>query len=266
MHQVKNGSVRRAVRLESGVALMEVSGIKNGVRVEVLSGDATQEDCEVFVEEWLDLERDLRPFYLLLKHDPDFSFLADRYRGFHMVGIPDLYECLLWSITGQQINLSFAYKLKRRLVEAFGDHIRHGKNSYWLFPLPRRIAQCSVYDLRELQFTTRKSEYIIGISQDFVSGILNKEKILRAGSEEAMLEMLLKRRGIGPWTANYALMKSLRAMNRIPTGDAGLHQALARYKGIVKPTPAKVEKLLQPFSGWRTYLVFYLWRSLREMA
>ena len=266
MHEVAGGKVRRAVRFDSGNALIEVSGANNDVRVDLLSGNASTGECETFVQEWLDLGWDLRPFYRLLEQDPDLSFLAHRYKGFHMVGIPDLYECLLWSVAGQQINLSFAYRLKRRLVETYGEFIRSGGRKYWLFPLPQRLAECSVEDLRELQFTTRKAEYIIGLSQDFVMGTISKEMLLSAANEEKMLEMLLERRGIGPWTANYALMKSVRAMNRIPAGDAGLHQALARYKGLSHPTPSKVEKLLQPFAGWKTYLVFYLWRSLREMA
>jgi DNA-3-methyladenine glycosylase II len=68
------------------------------------------------------------------------------------------------------------------------------------------------------------------------------------------------------WTANYVLMKSLGAMNRIPYGDAGLNQALAQLAGIGSYDSKTVDRIFAPYEGWKTYLVYYLWRSRREMA
>lgn len=45
----------------------------------------------------------------------------DEFYGLRNIGIPDLFEAIVWGILGQQINLAYAYTLKRRLVETFGD-------------------------------------------------------------------------------------------------------------------------------------------------
>jgi DNA-3-methyladenine glycosylase II len=117
-----------------------------------------------------------------------------------------------------------------------------------------------------MQFTTRKAEYITGIARAFTENKLSKKTLNSLATEEEQLSALLHFRGIGQWTANYALMKSMGAMNRIPLGDAGVNQALFRHKGLSKSGDETVKRVFAPFEGWKTYLVFYLWRSLREMA
>jgi DNA-3-methyladenine glycosylase II len=266
MHSVSPAAVRKAIKTGSGEALIEVTGTDSSLSVSVLAGSAREEEVTSLVKEWFDLERDIRPFYRLLKKDREFASLAARYKGFRMVGIPDLFECLIWSIAGQQISLPFAYTLKRRFVETYGARIIHGEHPYFLFPAPARIAALRVADLRAMQFTTRKAEYILGISKAFVSGDLSKSRLEGMGSGEERLKYLLRFRGIGPWSANYVLMKSLRDMNCVPYGDAGLNQALLKIKKFPRSPEKEVKHLLRDFEGWRTYLVYYLWRSLREMA
>ena len=75
--------------------------------------------------------------------------------------------------------------------------------------------------------------------------------------------MLLAQKGIGEWTANYALMKSLRDPQCIPHGDIGLLNALANHNIISDRNELdKIATLFKTFPGWESYLVFYLWRSL----
>jgi DNA-3-methyladenine glycosylase II len=267
MHAVSGDKVLKALYTSKGPALISVSSSQDAVTIKLLEGPRGVEDeLSVFVNEWFDLDRDLRPFYKLLKNDKDFAILGKKYRGFKIVGIPDLFECLVWCIAGQQINLTFAYALKRRLVEKWGEKITHKGKHYYLFPFPETLASIPVEEFRRMQFTTRKAEYIRGISAAFADEKLNKKILLAKRSEEEMLTYLLSFRGIGQWSANYALMKSLGAMNRIPFGDAGINQALLKHKAIPRGGDEAVKKVFLPFEGWKTYLVFYLWRSLREMA
>lgn len=54
-------------------------------------------------------------------------------------------------------------------------------------------------------------------------------------------------------------------MNCIPYGDVGVNNALAQFKGITKPvTKTQVDAVFRHFENWKTYLVFYLWRSQRN--
>ena len=74
--------------------------------------------------------------------------------------IPDLFEALYWSIIGQQINLIFAYKLKRIFTEVYGTKLTFEGINYHLFSKPEIVANIKVEDLLPFQFSNRKAEYI----------------------------------------------------------------------------------------------------------
>ena len=67
-------------------------------------------------------------------------------------------------IIHQQLNLAFAHKLTERYVKTFGDEI----DGVWFFPTPERAAQLTVAELRDIQFSTRKAEYLIGLSNKWL--------------------------------------------------------------------------------------------------
>ena len=111
--------------------------------------------------------------------------------------------------------------------------------------------------------TLKKSEYIIGIAQLMASGELTKDKLLRMDSVKEAEKSLVKIRGIGPWTANYVLMRCLRYTSAYPIDDVGLHNAIKHLTGSEKK-PAKEELLNLSLSweNWQAYATFYLWRVL----
>jgi DNA-3-methyladenine glycosylase II len=267
-HSVVGESALKLVRFNNKAALIRVEETGNFITAKILKGKINDPTfLPTYLEEWFDISRDLRPFYSLLKKDKDLAPLAGKYKGFHIVGIPDFFETLCWSVIGQQINLAFAFKVKRRLVESYGEKLIYEGRTHFLFPTAEIIAKLNVEDLRPLQFTTRKAEYIIGIAQLFESGDLSRKKIEDLKDEQAMLTELMKIRGIGEWTANYTLMKSFRAMNRVPYGDSGINNGLFNLKGIPKKdNRLLVESVFDKFTGWKSYLVYYLWRSLRNPA
>ena len=149
------------------------------------------------------------------------------------------------------------------MVEAFGLKTEYEGITHLLLPEYERLAQVTVPELRAMQFSDKKAEYIITVAKAFAAGTLSKEILLATKGLEARQQMLTKLKGIGIWTANYALMKSLREQGSVPHGDVGLLNALARH-GIIKERSetAKIEKLFKEFKGWESYLVFYLWRGL----
>lgn len=73
-----------------------------------------------------------------------------------------LYEGLLWSIIGQQINFPFACSLKRRLVELTGEPMGNG---LYAPPPPEQVAALKPSDLIALQFSRQKAAYVIDTSR-----------------------------------------------------------------------------------------------------
>ena len=148
------------------------------------------------------------------------------------------------------------------MTEAFGTKLTYENEDYYLFPSPEIVVNLQVSDLILMQFSTRKAEYLIEIAKQFVSKNISKSKLEQMTTPEA-IKALVSIRGIGEWTANYALMKSLKRLECVTYGDVGLYNALFALKGFPKrPTREQLDSFFENFKNWEAYMVFYLWRSL----
>lgn len=262
LHEVSPNAVRKALLINKKPTLIEITATDNHLIINVLISNPPERKIIEFVKEWFDYDRDMTLFYALIQQDSDLKYMATEYDGLRLMGIPDLFEALCWSIIGQQINLTFAYKLKRRFTEVYGTKLTYKNSDYYLFPTPEIVANIKVEDLLPLQFSNRKAEYLIEIARQFVSGNISKEILSNQTTEEA-IRTLVRIRGIGEWTANYALMKSLRRLECVTYGDVGLYNALHNIKAFPKrPSLAKLDSFFINFKNWEAYTVFYLWRSL----
>ncbi len=264
--EIGDNFVCKALKIGDDRALIRVSREGNALAVHVLDKEIDQNvvfALSAYVKEWFDMGRDIHPFYELLRKDADLAYMTDVYQGLRLVGINDLFEAVCWSIIGQQINLTFAYKLKRRLVEKYGSAIDYGEKKYYMFPEPTVLSELKEEDLRPLQFSGSKAKYLIAVAEAFSNGILSREKIESCEDLLSKQKILTGQKGIGIWTANYVLMKSLRESSSIPHGDVGLLQALQNH-GIIhdRSEREKIDTLFSHYRGWESYLVFYLWRSL----
>jgi DNA-3-methyladenine glycosylase II len=262
LHEVRPNAVRKALLIHLEPTLIEISESDNHLIINPLVGNPPENKVIAFVKEWFDCDRDLTLFYELLQQDSDLKYMVTEYDGLRLMGIPDLFEALCWSIIGQQINLTFAFKLKRRFTEVYGTKLTYEHSDYYLFPAPKIVANIKVEDLLPLQFSNRKAEYLIEIAKQFVSGNISKELLSTQTTEEA-IRTLVNIRGIGEWTANYALMKSLQRLACVTYGDVGLYNALHKIKAFPKrPNRALLDSFFIHFKNWEAYMVFYLWRSL----
>jgi DNA-3-methyladenine glycosylase II len=266
LHEVYAERVRKALRVDGELILFDIKESAGFLEVAILKGECSysiRTQLERYIRNWFDMDRDIEPFYALLRNDPRVGYMVDAFDGLRLIGISDLFEALCWSIIGQQINLSFAYKLKRRLVERYGECIILDKSIFHVFPSCEVLANANVEDLRAMQFSQKKAEYVIDLARAFSEGRLSKELLTQMPSFEAKQKALMAHRGIGLWTANYALMKSLREPGGIPYGDVGLLNALTAHGVITsRDERNKMDAFLDTFGNWESYMVFYLWRSL----
>ncbi|HEX9511245.1 MAG TPA: DNA glycosylase [Puia sp.] len=278
MHTVKGNAILKALRVEGQAMLIRLTADKDRLQVEILQGgdmagrhvraeSSPEEFIKNYLIGWLDLERDLTPFYRLLDKDKRLSYMSAAFRGLRLIGIVDLFEALSWSIIGQQINLTFAHKLKRRLVEKYGEKGVFEGQAYYLFPACEVLAGVTVAELRAMQFSQSKAAYLIGLASSFAKGELSREMLLGLPDLESRQKALTALKGIGIWTANYTLMKTLREPSSIPHGDTGLLTALANHAIIKERSEVeKINRFFSKYKGWESYLVFYLWRSLAPAA
>lgn len=266
LYTVRGDQVLKPLLINGRKSLFRITDAGDALRVQMLDGNKTEKAFEVartYVREWFDLGRNLRPFYVLLEKDNRLSGMPDAYFGLRLLGIPDLFEALCWCVIGQQINLVFAHSVKRQLVETYGSFITYDSKRHYVFPEAKVLAALQIEDLKALQFSRQKAEYIIGIASEFAEGNLTKQAVEGLTNTRQMLNRLKEIRGVGEWTANYVLMKSLKRMDCITHGDTGLQSAVSFMLELErKPTREEVEHFFEPFAGWESYLNIYLWRTL----
>lgn len=268
MYEIENEKIMRVILVKNERVLVEVSALDNqNLLIRFLAGtrpSSTENKKAVvhYIRDWFDLDRNLTPFYQMAHQDPLLKPLVKTHYGLRIVGIPDLFEALCWGVLGQQINLKFAYTLKRQFVEKFGKSVEYKGSSYWVFPTYEKISKLTPEDMSDIKMTIRKSEYIIGIAQLIANGKLSKEKLLELNDFKKIETELVKIRGIGPWTAHYVLMRCLRFPSAFPIDDVGLINSIKLLKEMNrKPTKKEISKLATPWKNWEAYATFYLWRA-----
>ena len=265
LHKVIDDRIEKALRVNETVIIFSVYYDKHDLVVEFLNTKATvAQATEVvkYIREWLDLDTDLKPFYAMCQKDKLLKGLVESFYGYRIVGQPDLFESLVWAVLGQQINLQFAYTLKRKFVEQFGEVVTLKEEMYYLFPTPIVVSQLTADQLLPLQFSRQKAAYTVNIAKAFAEGAVSKEKLSGLALTEAK-QLLMDIKGIGNWTANYALMKTFRHADAFPLEDAGIHNAIKNLKKLNrKPSLVEVRKVFKKYKGWEAYATLYLWKSL----
>jgi DNA-3-methyladenine glycosylase II len=188
----------------------------------------------------------------------DLKPLFEMYRGTPLICDFGLYRCLMKSIIHQQLNLSFANTLTDRFAKTFGFE-QEGVSFY---PAPEQVGELSYDDLRKLQFSQRKAEYVIDTSKLIASGELSLEKLGEQSNEEIVKE-LVNIRGIGPWTAESVLLFGLGRENLLPAADVGLQNAVKNLYGLEnKPTQQEMREMGKEWVPYQSYASLYLWESL----
>jgi DNA-3-methyladenine glycosylase II len=207
------------------------------------------------------LDFDLSAFYQK-KHDKVMRSLINRFPGFRPILTPNLFEAAAWAIIGQQVNLQFAYRIKSRLVEYVGRTFEIDGEAYHLFPRPHEVAEISHERLMSMQFSGRKAEYLHDLAVMIADGQLNLESLQKKDFSEAEAE-LLNLRGIGPWSANYILLRGAGHRDAFPIGDSGINRAVMTLYGLSeKPDTSYLLDLAERWRPYRSLATFYLWKSL----
>ncbi|MDQ3809350.1 MAG: hypothetical protein M3336_03575 [Chloroflexota bacterium] len=176
----------------------------------------------------------------LLERDPLLRRLDQRFPGVRQIRQLDLFTALVRCISAQQVNLRWAVTTRRRLAETFGQcHHVDGQVVYSLDP--HRLAEASAADIRLLQFTTSKAHFIVAVARAIASGEVSLEQLAPLPDED-VLARLMSIRGIGRWSAEWVLARTLgRAV--VVAGDLGVRRAVGlAYLDTAAPTEAEVRQ------------------------
>lgn len=196
---------------------------------------------------------DLRGFYRAAAADPVLAPLvrpAGGLWGLRPTLVPDPFEMLVGAISAQQVNLAFAFATRARLVRRYGTPLAFDGVTVYGFPAPAVLAAAPPAALREMQFSQRKSEYIVGLAQELAAGRLDLSALARASDAE-VIAGLTALRGLGRWTAEWFLARGLGRPDICPADDLGVRRAVeALCWGGRARTAAAVRRRAR---GWRPH-------------
>ncbi len=243
-----------AVQLSDGPALLTLQlsagFIRAGISREVGA------EAHALVVGLLGLDEDAAAFSRLAKRLGLARLVAGR-TELRISQTPSVFDGLLWSIVGQQINFPFACLLKRRLIERAGKPLADGLSAP---PTPAAVAALEPADLLPLQFSRQKADYVIQTARLIVDGKLDLAA-LRDMSATRAERTLLAVRGLGPWSVNYLMMRALGFSDCVPLGDTGVTSGLqALLKLEERPDLDATRRLMAVFSPYRSLATAHLWQ------
>ncbi|HTQ12872.1 MAG TPA: Ada metal-binding domain-containing protein [Rhizomicrobium sp.] len=209
----------------------------------------------------LGLNNEVAAFERRAAADPELSLFTRR-RGLRVPSIPTGFDGLTWAIVGQQINVTFATALRREVIRLVGEPATGGMIAH---PSPARVADLGVAALAKRRFSRSKAEYLTGAAKEVAEGRLDIEG-LPDGSAVAAEKKLKAVRGVGTWTARYAMLRAGFA-DCAPAGDSALATVLQRLHRLdERPDQDATQKLMLPFSPHRSLATCHLWASYRDAA
>lgn len=179
-----------------------------------------------------------------------------KYPGLRIPGTFDEFEMATRAILGQQITVKAATTISCRFANAFGEKITTPYSELSrLTPQAQIIAKATVDEIAQLGIVSARAKCIIALANAFVSGSLQLKPGLKP---ELVIDQLIKLPGIGPWTAHYIAMRSLRWLDAFPKEDVAVSKALGGM------TAKEAEALSQSWRPYRSYAVLHLWKKLSE--
>ena len=269
-HVYSYGVYQRAIEIDGR---LWVYALRSGgtaaepvIQVQILGGLAqARERCavEAEVQRSLSLDIDLEPFYRWASADPALAQLIDRCNGMRPPRAPTLFEALVTSISAQQVNLAFATTTRSRLIKRFGPSVAIDGRMFYGFPTPQSLAEASLQELRDMQFSWRKADYIVNLARLVTTGELRFEEFPQLSNDE-IIARITQLKGLGRWTADWLLARGLGRNDAIAAGDLGVRKAVGKfYFDGHTPSIEEVRTFAARWGAFQSLAVHYLLAGLR---
>lgn len=242
-----------AVHVEAQVARRNVACRLSGPGVAAADAAFT---AHRLLRRYLGLSIDPAAFERRAVDDPLHHRLLAHRQGLSIPQTPSIFDGLVWVVAGQQVSLAVAFALRRRLGHLCATQL---DDDLWLPPTAAEVAALDLDSLRANSWSQRKAEYVLDLAAAVRDGELDLLDLERA-SVLRLEPTLLARRGLGPWSVAYLMMRSFGLADCVPVGDAALKRNLRRFFSLEKnPDVATTLRLMQPFAPFRSLATFHFW-------
>ncbi len=242
-------------------AVLQVDFEDRSARVEVQLGSALGNgDAEALTglcQSLLGLTQPVEAFETAHGEHPDVGRLIRARPGLRVAQAATPFEAAIWAVIGQQISVSAAIAVRRKLIRAAGLCHPAGVHA---FPDADSLAAMDEASLRGAGVSRTKADTIRALSE----GVIRGELPLGVGAELADVDDLRGRlraiRGVGPWTVNYTLLRGFAWLDGAMEGDLGVRRSLQSLLGRQQqPGERETGHWLAQFSPWRAIVAAHLW-------
>ena len=186
--------------------------------------------------------------------------LASRYPGLRPGRCMSLYAALMDSVVKQRISLQIALRIYSRLVENYGAKVAVGDTTYYWHPLPEKLIEARVDELRGQGLTRVKARTLKEIAQAKLEERLPSiEEAIKDPDNTA--RELTRLYGVGPWTAQLAIAMVHPSFPLGPTSDLAVKRGLATILDVdeekADSIAEKIREHIPGYSGLVLYLAAY---------
>jgi AraC family transcriptional regulator of adaptative response / DNA-3-methyladenine glycosylase II len=180
-----------------------------------------------------------------------FGAIPRSARGLRVPGTWDGFELAVRAILGQQVSVAGATTLMGRLTAIFGEPVPENADGFTrLSPTAERLADAGADAIRSIGLPVARAETVHRLATLVARGELSFEA---DADVRALMRRLVEVRGIGPWTAEYIVMRALHWPDAFPASDLVLRRAAGNL------TTAKLTKRAELWRPWRSYAAMQLW-------
>ncbi len=189
---------------------------------------------------------------LHLSKDKKFKKILELQDPFVLRSRKKVYLHLCSSIISQQLSTKVAKVIFHRFLNLYGKKE----------PTAEEILQTPVETFRGIGFSNAKASYVHNVCKFFVEHKLTDARLNKMSNEE-VIDLLTKIKGVGKWTVEMILMFTLGREDVFAVDDLGIQQSITKlYKLDNSDKKLMKERMLQISSKWapyRTYACKYLW-------
>ena len=255
VEEVVDGTYRRTLSLPNGAGVLALTPTQDGVhatlRLDALSDLTTAVHR---ARRLFDLDADPETVSDLLATDRALARTVRATPGRRVPGHVDGAELAVRAVLGQQVTVTGARTLASRLVERLGKPLDAPDGGLThRFPDPGAIAGA---DLSDFGVPGARSAAL----QTICGAIADGSVTIDSGADrEELRAALVALPGIGPWTAEYVLMRAVGDPDAFLPTDLGVRKGAAALglESDARTLTARAER----WRPWRAYAVMHLWAA-----
>lgn len=192
---------------------------------------------------------------LVQKEDPQMHAVIARHPTLHLPSPRPPFEALVRIVGGQQLSVKAAATVVSRVEAALDGQVT-----------PQQVLDAGPDVLRRAGLSGAKSRSVMAIAQFAGTDAVCLERLLETPWVDARA-ILLKIRGIGPWSVDMYAMFGLGMADVFSSGDLGLRVAMETHLNLApKQKPAVYDQRALSWRPYRTLASLHLWHSLKPAS